>query len=447
MMRIVIVGMALVLSSCEGTEPPPPMFAPSSAETQTGDPNIETRKQKDSACSQGDLDSCADFSNMLRDGEGGAKDEVRALGIVNDSCAKGHQRSCSIASHAYIKGIGTEKSIDKGLEFARSACEAKYLGGCMNVREALLTQSPDSPELIAVADKIIAVALSDCSSGNDNACKVGASFTSGFWGNNFDGISEAVLVVDKYCNAGDSGSCTISKYLKMAIENLNCIETKFSDMKGSDVAVLSPSAQAAAVCMKNLVDLKVHAAIIYPELLSNFTKLGQMFETVPPKSTKPVFEKPEYSGAIRINGTLKSQYDGGLLGRDGLVVTQGGKLLVVLGAEVINTSIFSFFTDRINGYATPTGKTIRLALGRDGRDADEYEVSDKETYQDDQKAYKETVKVARDAFNEEIAQYNSEVKARKEVIERNKTALKEFKKIVAAMSPQVQAMLPKKNHQ
>jgi hypothetical protein len=173
-------------------------------------------------------------------------------------------------------------------------------------------------------------------------------------------------------------------------------------------------AKQASGCLQELSDPK-YSAVTQSTILSNILK--ELAEIWPHEldeiSEKPTWEKPEYKGAVRINGRLKGRYNGGFLERDGLIVVQKGKYIVILGAEVQHKTLWSMLSDRIAGFATPTGKTIVLDLG-DGREAKVFEIANKEDYQDHQKKYKDEVAAAREEFKNSLENYRQLVKRRKE---------------------------------
>ena len=171
------------------------------------------------------------------------------------------------------------------------------------------------------------------------------------------------------------------------------------------------------------------AAVLAPfdaadaELAKAESEAKELSETTAPE--KPKFEAPAYTGTRFLQGTFRGQYDGGFLGRDGAVLQAGKKFFVVLATEVTPIQVF-LSGGTLNGYVRPTGKTVTLDIG-DGREAEVVEVTQRESYSDDQASYKKEVAEAKAAFKDELADYET-------VLASYKKALPEIKARAAALA-------------
>lgn len=112
-------------------------------------------------------------------------------------------------------------------------------------------------------------------------------------------------------------------------------------------------------------------------------QLAALEEPVEPE--KPIWEKPDYGGVFHISGAYRGPYDQG-----GVVVQTKGAYYVIQDANEPDG-----YTTSLNGYVEDTGDIVTLNIGRDGRDAHVVNLSDKETFRDDQATYKEEVRDAK----------------------------------------------------
>lgn len=89
-------------------------------------------------------------------------------------------------------------------------------------------------------------------------------------------------------------------------------------------------------------------------------------------------KKPIYSGSFQLTGTYNGPFhDGGIV-----VKTYDGNYYIIENGERPLG-----FTDLLTGYVYPTGRTIVLSIGRDGRPAMVVRITDDVQYRQDQRDY------------------------------------------------------------
>jgi hypothetical protein len=226
---------------------------------------------------------------------------------------------------------------------------------------------------------------------------------------------------------------TADEQKRMAVATLMTRLEELANQKGKSIDETREAAknlEAVVPLVSNALQLPQAVRDIWPTLDDALADAPEP-PVSQPKPEKPQFEKPEYTGAVPLSGTFKASYSGGFFEKDGIVMTSGGKHIVVLGADITLGALF--FASHITGYGTKKDNTVTLDIGRSGREAAVYEYCDKETYLDDQREYKATVKIAREQYNEELKAYKQVVAEESRLAKEHATIAKTQRKALLAL--------------
>lgn len=112
---------------------------------------------------------------------------------------------------------------------------------------------------------------------------------------------------------------------------------------------------------------------------------------------RPTHQPPAYDGAFQISGVVKKCY------RDGIVVLSNGKYYAVMGVDCPDTNLTS-------GYVETTGGTTTVDIGRDGREAIDVKLSDRESAQDDRRAHQEALREYEATYQQNLRAYQTAVR-------------------------------------
>lgn len=160
---------------------------------------------------------------------------------------------------------------------------------------------------------------------------------------------------------------------------------------------------------------------------------------------EPTFEEPEYTGAVKLAGSYRGPYSGGLFGGGrGIVVQKGKTFYVVRGVKAA-----SVFTTSFNGYVTPRKTvlglgpeqaTVKLNIGRGGRDAKVYDFADRETYTDDKRAHRDAVKAAREQHKLNVKTIREMRKAQRKLRDEYRDQRRERDRLIREKRDQIKAL-------
>jgi hypothetical protein len=114
---------------------------------------------------------------------------------------------------------------------------------------------------------------------------------------------------------------------------------------------------------------------------------------------QPQHEPPKYEGAFPLGGAVRKCF------QDGVALESNGRFYFVKDAECPVLSL-------LHGYVENTGDTVKLDLGRDGRDAAVVAISDAEKAQDDQQAHRKAVSEYEADYAKLLQEYRAAIKTR-----------------------------------
>jgi len=401
------------------------------------------REIAEEACKRDDAASCEKLGIMWSKGEGGPKDIKKALEYFNTACMGGIKKRCHTIGLTYLKGLGVPKNIAKAKAFFEKACDDSYAVGCKDAA-LIWKEGIDGFPSLETARNYLNRA---CEKGDLEGC-----FESGLmlWQGEGGAADElkGLKHLQEACDGGHKEACSkwksFTKIHEKESKKTILIPLKsLSEIKGKSQYEILHSAGLLRTALRE------HSEKGYkiPKALTGLSNLlikalADVLEKPSPPE-KPVYEKPGYTGAKRFSGRYEGKYDGGFLGKDGIVVKSGSKYYVILEAVLKDTSFLSLFTDRVSGYATPKGETIKLNIGRSGRDAEVLEVADKETYRDDQRSFKEEVRDSKRQYKESLQAYREELSTyKKEKVKyENDPAVKERDRALSLLPSEAEKAL------
>lgn len=119
---------------------------------------------------------------------------------------------------------------------------------------------------------------------------------------------------------------------------------------------------------------------------------------------KPEHSPPKYSGAVHISGIVKG------CDRPGVALKVGEKYYYVKGADC------PVIASVLVGYVEETGGTVRLDIGRDGRDAIEVTISDAEKAADDRRSFQKELREYEEEYKTKLAEYQKAVAENRDAI-------------------------------
>jgi hypothetical protein len=118
---------------------------------------------------------------------------------------------------------------------------------------------------------------------------------------------------------------------------------------------------------------------------------------------KPEHDPPKYDGAFALSGQVRKCY------KDGVLLESRGKFYVVSNADCPDTT-------SLYGVVEPTGKTLDVDIGRDGREAEVVTVSNKETERDDRIAHRKALVDYETDYRDKLKDYYAATNGKEAVV-------------------------------
>jgi hypothetical protein len=118
---------------------------------------------------------------------------------------------------------------------------------------------------------------------------------------------------------------------------------------------------------------------------------------------KPEHDPPKYDGAFALSGQVRKCY------KDGVLLESRGKFYVVSNADCPETR-------SLYGVVEPTGKTLDVDIGRDGREAEVVTISDKETERDDRIAHRKALVDYETDYRDRLKEYFAATNGKEAVV-------------------------------
>lgn len=118
-------------------------------------------------CRTGNAEACVSAADDDASGSGSARDDGRAVDLLDRGCALGSASACAFAGRLYESGHGVTQDLSRAFALYGQACDGGYMGGCYN--SALLVEHgrgvvPDASTALALYRQV-------CRAGSEVACR------------------------------------------------------------------------------------------------------------------------------------------------------------------------------------------------------------------------------------------------------------------------------------
>lgn len=179
--------------------------APASASEETkppSDEDVAELKQLEEACEAKDAVVCRRLGTRFAEGDGVAKDQVRAAALFDKACAMDEANSCTLLGIAYHNGDGVTRNAERAAALFAQACEKGGPADCGNVGLAYVK----GEGVVKDAQRGVGYFKMACDKKNAAACSsLGAAYTLGVGAK--INLKRARRLFEKACDGDDAGGC------------------------------------------------------------------------------------------------------------------------------------------------------------------------------------------------------------------------------------------------
>jgi TonB family protein len=171
-------------------------------------------------CSGGNLTACMRLAQMLRSGNGAAKDAVTARTLYERACDGGEAAACSHAARMMEHGEGVPVDLAAAARLARKGCDADSAAACTALARMTYTgrgAAKNAAQATALYERAIATSRRACERRDTTSC-LDLAFVALIYQTGREGPHDQSRAIDLYRAACDNHAVAACAFLAAAFE-------------------------------------------------------------------------------------------------------------------------------------------------------------------------------------------------------------------------------------